>query len=121
MGEILRCIYESLAFKYKYAISSLENLTDKKFGCLHMVGGGIKDEFLCRMTADACEIPVFSGPVEATATGNAILQLMAFGDIKTLSEARNIIKSGTVIKEYTPNNSDEWDKNYNRFLEVAKL
>ena len=86
-----------------------------------MVGGGIKDELLCRMTADACAIPVFSGPVEATVTGNVVIQLMAFGDVKDLSEARNIIKNGTVIKEYAPNNSAEWDENYNRFLEVAKL
>ncbi|MDD4700538.1 MAG: rhamnulokinase [Oscillospiraceae bacterium] len=121
MGEILRCIYESLAFKYKYAISSLESLTDKKFGCLHMVGGGIKDELLCRMTADACAISVVAGPVEATATGNVVLQLMAFGDVKDLASAREVIKSGTVIKEYAPNNSTEWDKNYNRFLEITQL
>lgn len=121
MGEILRCIYESLAFKYKYAIRSLEGLTDKKFSCLHMVGGGIKDELLCRMTADACAIPVVSGPVEATITGNVMIQLMAFKDVKDLSEAREVIKNGTPIKEYSPNNSGEWDKNYNRFLEVTKL
>ena len=69
-GEIVRCIYESLAMKYKYTFENLQKCTGRTFEAIHMVGGGTKDGFLCQMTADATNVPVIAGPIEATAAGN---------------------------------------------------
>ncbi|MDO4742527.1 MAG: rhamnulokinase family protein [bacterium] len=116
MGSVLRCIYESLAFKYRRSIEGMEKITGKKFTKLYMVGGGIKDQLLCQMAANACSIPVIAGPVEATVTGNILIQNMAFGHIKDLMEIRSIVKQGTPIKEYLPQDSDIWNEQYDRFL-----
>lgn len=120
MGEILRCIYESLAYKYKNSIDGLKAVTGKDYPVLHMVGGGIKDRLLCQMASNACGIPVCAGPVEATVTGNIMLQFMAHGEVRDLTEARKIIMNGTEIKNYSPENTDEWLKNYDRYLSVTK-
>jgi len=115
MGEILRCIYQSLALKYKYAVEILENITGKNYEFIHMIGGGIKDGLLCQMTADACGKTVKAGPVEATVTGNIIIQMMALGLIKDLDEGRKIILNSFDVKEYSPVFSDEFNKSYETF------
>lgn len=115
MGEILRCIYQSLAMKYRAAIIEMEKLTGQKYECIHMIGGGIKDKLLCQMTADACGIRVVAGPVEATVTGNIINQLMAFGLIKDDSEAKQIIINSTDIKTFTPNNTKDWEAHFEEY------
>ena len=86
---MIRCIYESLAMKYRFAIEQIEENTKKKFDVLHLLGGGTKDGFLCQMTADSLNIDVIAGPTEATALGNIVLQLIALGDIKNVDEQRN--------------------------------
>lgn len=101
-GEIVRCIYESLAMKYKHTFEDLKKCTGKNFEAIHMVGGGTKDGFLCQMTADATCVPVIAGPVEATAAGNIAVQLIAAGEIKDLNEAREIIADSFSVKEFTP-------------------
>lgn len=115
MGEILRCIYESLALKYKYAIEILENITNKKYEYIHMIGGGIKDSLLCQMTADACGRKVLAGPVEATVTGNVLVQLIALGLIKDLDEGRQIVLNSFDIKEYESLEADGFSKAYESF------
>lgn len=117
MGEILRCIYQSLALKYKQSLIGLEKITGTKYSKLHMVGGGIKDKLLCQMAANACNIPVVAGPVEATVTGNVLVQFMAFGVIKDLTELKKIVLNGTPVQEFTPEKPEEWDKAYKKFLE----
>lgn len=118
VGEIVRCIYESLAFKYRYAFLNLQDITGKDFKCINIVGGGTKDPFLCQLTANACNMKVMAGPVEATALGNIAVQLMAVGEIKDITEARNIIKNSFDIKEYMPENIEEWDKAYDKFKDI---
>jgi len=115
MGEILRCIYQSLAMKYRLAVEGMEKITGQKYTCIHMIGGGIKDQLLCQMTADACGIKVVAGPVEATVTGNIITQMMHFGLIKDESEAKKIIIDSTDIKTFTPNGTDEWEKHFEEY------
>ncbi len=115
MGEILRCIYQSLAMKYRAAIAEMEKLTGQKYECIHMIGGGIKDKLLCQMTADACGMRVVAGPVEATVTGNIINQLMAFGLIMDDSEAKQIIINSTDIKTFTPNNTEDWEAHFEEY------
>lgn len=86
-GEIMRCIYESLAMKYRYSFEALRRVTGKEYDVIHVIGGGTKDRLLCQMTADACGCRVIAGPGEATAEGNIAVQLIALGEIGGLKEA----------------------------------
>lgn len=117
-GAIVRCIYESLAFKYRYSLEQFKKLTGKDYKCIHMVGGGTKAQILCKFAADACNLRVVTGPVEATAMGNAAVCFISLGDIKDLKEARAIIAKSTELKIYEPENKEEWDKAYERYLEL---
>lgn len=102
VGEIVRCIYESLAKKYAETKARFENATGKSYNTLHVIGGGIKDTFLCQLTADYIGCKVIAGPAEATAFGNIATQLMASGEIKDLKDARKIIANSVTLKEYIP-------------------
>ena len=115
VGEIVRCIYESLALKYRYTAENISKLTGISPRVIHVVGGGTKDGFLSQMTADACGIPVCAGPEEATAIGNLLVQLMAAGEAKNLSDARAIVSSSFTTKYYAPQNTDAWDAAYQTF------
>ncbi len=118
VGETVRCIYESLALKYRYALKNLEHITKKAFDCIHIVGGGTKDPFLCQLTASSCNVRVAAGPVEATALGNIAVQLMAAGEIADVKDARHIIRNSFDIKEYQPQSPADWDAAYERFLKL---
>lgn len=117
-GEIVRCIYESLAMKYKYTFENLKKCTGKSFKTIHMVGGGTKDGFLCRMTADATGVPVIAGPIEATAAGNVAVQLISLGKIKDLKEARKIISDSFDVVEYLPQD-ESFNEHYNVFCQLT--
>lgn len=119
-GEVMRCIYESLALKYRTAIEELEACTGKKYETLYMIGGGTKDRFLSQLTANACNIKVSSGPVEATALGNIAVQLIAEGEIEDLAGAREIISNSEKIYAFYPENTEEWEKAYGKYTEVIK-
>ena len=115
VGEIMRCIYESLAMKYRYTAEIIGKLTGISPRVIHVLGGGTKDGFLSQMTADACGIPVCAGPEEATAIGNLLVQLMAAGEAKNLSDARAIVAASFTCKYYTPMNTEAWDTAYQTF------
>ncbi len=115
VGEVMRCIYESLAMKYRYTAQIIRKLTGISPRVIHVVGGGTKDTFLSQMTADACGIPVCAGPEEATAIGNLLVQLMAAGEAKDLSHARKIVAQSFTPKHYTPRNTAAWDTAYETF------
>ena len=115
VGEVMRCIYESLALKYRYTAETIGKLTGISPRVIHVVGGGTKDEFLSQMTADACNLPVCAGPEEATAIGNLLVQLMAVGDASNLSDARAIVAASFACKHYMPQNTSLWDEAYQTF------
>ena len=115
MGDVVLCIYQSLALKYRYVVESMEELMGKKIDTIHMVGGGIKDTFLCQMTADATGRRVVAGPTEGTAMGNIAVQLMALGEIDGLEGIRKVICASTETKEYTPSGDKAWDEAYETF------
>ncbi|MGN1201916.1 MAG: rhamnulokinase family protein, partial [Eubacterium sp.] len=119
-GALVRCIYESLAMKYKFAIRQISDNTGKSFDVLHLLGGGTKDGFLCQMTANSLGIPVVAGPTEATALGNILLQLIALGDIKNVDEGRALIRQQESVKEYTPTDIEEWKKAYKKFCTAVQ-
>ncbi len=102
-ADILRCIYESLACKFRDTLEEIEACTGIKYERIYMLGGGVKDMLLCQLTADLCGIPVLTGPVEATAFGNAAIQLIAAGELQNLAEARQVVADSITVKEYTPN------------------
>lgn len=118
-GEIMRCIYESLALKYRSAKEELEACTGKKYSTIYMVGGGTKDRFLSQLTACSCGCTVSSGPVEATALGNIAIQLMAEGEISGLAEAREIVRKSEKIYTFTPEDADMWSAAYEKYKEVT--
>lgn len=117
-GEIIRCIYESLAMKYKYAYGQIRECTGKHYTHIHMMGGGTKDNFLCQLTADATGCDVIAGPIEATALGNAAVQLIALGEIDGIKQARQVIKHSFAPIVYTAQQNHEWDKNYQAFKKI---
>ena len=114
-GEIMRCIYESLAMKYKVNFEKLGEISEHKFGQINMLGGGIKDTLLCRLTASATGVRVVAGPTEATVIGNIIVQLIALGDIKDLESAREIVDASTPLKIYEPDDAAAWDAAYGEY------
>ena len=117
-GALVRCIYESLSMKYRYAITQIQENTRKQFAVLHLLGGGTKDTFLCQMTADTLGFPVVAGPTEATALGNIMLQLIALGAIKDVAEGRKLIRKTAKVTAYHPQKADMLDEKYRIFCEV---
>lgn len=120
-GAVLRCIYQSLALKYRYTLRRMERLTGERYGRIYMIGGGIKDTLLCRMTASACRVEVSAGPAEATASGNGGVQLMALGRLQDLAALRQAVAAGTEVKRYQPEEPEAWDSAYQTFLEICHL
>ena len=120
VGEVVRCIYESLALKYRKTAESIEALMGRKAKVIHVVGGGTKDKFLSQMTADACGIPVAAGPEEATAIGNLMMQAIAVGEVADLKQAREIIAASFELKKYEPSSDRAmWDEAYERFCALS--
>jgi rhamnulokinase len=116
IGEIVRCVEESLALKYRWAIERIEEITGEKIDVIHIVGGGIQDKLLSSLTAKACGRKVVAGPVEATAIGNLIIQGIALGKIKDIHQGREIVRNSFEMKEYVPVDPALWDQKYHQFL-----
>ena len=117
-AEIVRCIMESLALKYRMVLDELEELAGYEIPVLHVVGGGCRNEMLCRFTANAIGKPVIAGPVEATAIGNLVCQLLALGEVGSLKEARLMIKRSFPTTEYLPVQIDDWKCAYEKFKQL---
>ena len=117
-GEIVRCINESLALKYRYVVDQLQCATGKRFEALHMLGGGIQSGLLCQLTADSCQIPVIAGPVEATALGNIMIQLTVLGALKDIDEGRTLIAKNETLKRYSPEQPELWNKAYENYIKI---
>ncbi len=110
VGEITRCIYESLALKYHFAMQQIATITSTPFTALHILGGGTQSKLLCQFTANAIGLPVYAGPVEATALGNIIIQLKALGALPDLATGRTLIAQTEKIVPYTPTEQDAFTR-----------
>jgi len=119
-GEILRCVFDSLAMKYRWSMEKLETITGKTLDALHIVGGGSQNKLLNQLTANAIKKPVVCGPVEATAIGNLMVQAMALGEVANLSEIRQVVKNSFPTEDYEPKESNMWDEAYGRFIKVIE-
>ena len=115
-GEIMRVIYESLALKFRYTFEQIKDVTGKNYKVIHIVGGGTKDNLLCKMAANACNAEVVAGPIEATALGNVSAQLIAGGDIADLAEARKIIRRSENTITYKP--TENWDEQFEKYKKI---
>ncbi len=115
-GGLVRCILESLAFKYRWVIEKLEELTGRPVEVVHIVGGGTKNQLLNQFAADATGRPVVTGPVEATAIGNVLMQMLAMGKISSLREGRALVRQSFPLETYQPQNTPAWTDAYHRYL-----
>lgn len=115
-GVIIRCALDSLALRYRWVLERLEELTGKRISTIHIVGGGCQNTLLCQLAADCCNRTVIAGPVEATALGNVLVQMIGLGLIKSLTEGREIIRRSFDVKTYEPRQPEKWEESYRRFL-----
>jgi rhamnulokinase len=109
-GEITRVILESLALKYRFTLDRLDTLTGIRHEPLHIIGGGTRNQLLNQLAADATGRTVITGPVEATATGNILLQAIAMGQLADLAEARELVRNSFPPSVYEPQADDRWDE-----------
>lgn len=121
VGQVMRCLYESLAIKYRFTLEQLSRATGRSFGVLHLLGGGARDGLLCRMTADCTGLPVIAGPVEATALGNLLLQLVALGELDSLAQGRALIARSEALRRFEPENPARWADACARCRDLMKL
>jgi rhamnulokinase len=119
-GELVRCATESLALKYRVVLGWLEELTGNRIEVIHIVGGGSQNTLLNQMTADACRRLVVTGPVEATAMGNLLVQVRASGELKTLNDIRDVIRRSSGVERYEPAESTAWIEAAERFDALVK-
>jgi rhamnulokinase len=120
-GEIIRIILEGLAFKFRVVTGQIEALRAVKPETLYMTGGGIKNELLCRFTANSCNIPVVAALDEATATGNIMVQAMALGIVKNVAEIREVTAKSFPSKIYEPEDIEIWDKEFQDYLKIIDM
>ena len=118
-GEVARTILESLALRYRIALEAIEGIIEEPIETLHVVGGGGRNLLLNQFTANAVGRPVVVGPVEATAAGNILMQMVATGEIASLSEGREIIRRSFQPTAYSPEDADEWERAYERFKGIS--
>jgi rhamnulokinase len=114
-GATIRCALESLALLYAHALRHIEELTNQRIEVLHIVGGGSQNALLNQFTANACEVPVIAGPVEATAFGNILIQAMTLGSVSELRAAREVVRQSSELRVFHPQDSQIWRKQSVRF------
>lgn len=115
-GQMLRAVLESLALKYRSVLKAIEDATGSEVDVLHIVGGGIQNELLCQFTANAIGRKVITGPIEATASGNILMQAKAAGQLKSIDEAREVVRNSFELKEYQPQDTTLWKRQYDKFV-----
>ena len=118
-GTFMRVVYESLAMKYRLVNEQICAASGTESKVVNIVGGGSNNVMLNQFTADAMGMPVLTGPVDATAVGNLMVQAMAMGIIDSVLDAQPLIKQAFPIKEYEPRAAAEWDEAYAKFCELA--
>jgi rhamnulokinase len=121
-GEVVRCVLESLALKYRWVVEKAEEITGRRAGVVHVVGGGSQNTLLNQLTADATRRPVRAGPVEATALGNLMVQAYALGYLGSLEEIRASVRSSCrEVRDYQPSGSrEDWEDAYERLQRIME-
>ncbi len=118
IGEITRCILESLACKYKEVYIKLKEITKKSINKFHIFGGGSKNKLLNQFAANATNLEVKAGPSESTSIGNILVQCFYSNEISTLSDLRTIVRNSFDIESYSPQNVSEWEEAYKKYISI---
>jgi rhamnulokinase len=118
VGATVRSILVSLACKYRWTLERLEAVSGRDVRRIHVIGGGARNDLLCRLTADLCGREVLAGPVEATALGNVLVQARGAGELASLAELREAAAASAEPKLHEPSGDGE---TYERFLAVTGL
>jgi rhamnulokinase len=119
-GALIRTCLESLALKYRMVLGWLEELSGERVEVIHIVGGGTQNTLLNQFTANATGRPVVTGPVEATALGNVLIQARTSGDVGTLADIRSVVRASSQMQRYEPQDQAAWDAAYARFVELLQ-
>lgn len=119
VGQIARLVFESLALKYRYVFEILKDAANKKIEALHITGGGCKNEMLNQFTSNALGIQLTTGPIEATAAGNILMQAYGVGEINSLEELREVVSNSFASKTYFPLDKAKWECAYRAFLKTV--
>lgn len=117
-GEVIRCIYDSLALKYRYTLEQIRDVSNQPIEVIHIIGGGANNNFLNQLTADATGLKVVAGPTEATAVGNILMQAKALGYVGSLDEIRQIVANSFDCVNFLPSAELDWNEAYNRYLRI---
>lgn len=120
IGEYVRCIFESLALRYKEIFDSLQELAPFEIKKLHVIGGGSKNNLLNQFTANALNVPIITGPSEATAIGNIMLQAKALNLVNSLSDMRKVINNSVHPETFLSQDVEIWNKAYAKYLQINK-
>ena len=118
-AEICRCIFDSLALRYKQVFGYLEDMASFPIEVLHIIGGGSLNKYLNQFTANATGVMVLAGPQEGTALGNIMVQAKAVGDVGDIWDMRRIIANSTELVKYEPKDKADWDATYRKYLEIV--
>ena len=120
-GELVRSILVSLACKYRYVLERLEIVTGRRIETVQVVGGGVRNRMLCRLTADILGREVLAGPVEATLLGNVLVQLLAVGELSSIDDLRRVATESAAFERHQPGDGAAAQETYQRFLGVTGL
>lgn len=118
-GQIVRCIFESLALRYRQVLNDLRNLSPRAVKTLHVIGGGSRNDLLNQFTANAIGIPVVAGPSEATAIGNVMIQALAAGEVTDIYSMRHLIGNSIPLKTFHAKDVEEWNTAFLRFEQIT--
>lgn len=116
VGQVARCVYESLALKYRHALEGLEKMKGQRIDSLNIVGGPINNHFLNQLIADSIDRTVITGPVEGAAIGNLLTQAMALGYVRDLAHLRRIVRQSEDVRHWQPQHTPQWEAAYEKLL-----
>ncbi len=120
-GEVLKCAVESIAMRFRDVFRMCEEINEHKIETIHIVGGGTKNRQLCQMTANATGRTVLTGPIEATAIGNILIQAISDGAVRDISEARAIVRNSFPMERFEPQNVEAWDAAYEQYVKIKNI
>ena len=118
-GEVIRTIFESLAFKYRFTLDAIREVSPVEIEKIHIIGGGANNELLCQYASNATNLPVYAGPAEATAIGNIMMQAKALGVVSSLEEMRKMVFNSFETKIFHPLDAEIWEQQYQIFKNLA--
>lgn len=121
IGEISRCIYESLVMAVKHYYELLVKYCGRKINKLHLTGGGTNNRFFCQWLSNALGVTIVAGPIEASSAGNLLMQLMADNEIKSIEEGRVLSFNSSKLIVYEPSDCDLWEGKYKEYLNILYI